>query len=345
MRKRLHQAEDHPALAICLNNLGTLYLDQGKLAKAAPLLEEALDMVKRLYKGKDHPTVAACLNNRGELYWAQGKLAKAAPLLEEALDMVKRLSKGEDAPTVAACLNNLGRLQYSRGKLAEAAPLLKDALEMRKRLFKGDHPRVADSLNNLGHLYKAQGRLADAAPPFKEALDMLTRLAVGYARQRSEGEALTFTSAQPPLEACDGYLSVARSRAAKGGGYDPASAFPAVWAAKGVVARVFEQRHARARAAASDKELAKKLDELAGARRRRADLLLAPATKDSGTRKQREADLKALDGAIARLDESLHEALPALARLDRLDKATAADLQKALPSDAALVDYVRYAFF
>jgi hypothetical protein len=36
---------------------------------------------------------------------------------------------------------------------------------------------------------------------------------------------------------------------------------------------------------------------------------------------------------------------PAVARIEKLDAATLADLQKALPADAALVDYVRYTFF
>jgi hypothetical protein len=111
-----------------------------------------------------------------------------------------------------------------------------------------------------------------------------------------------------------------------------------------MVARVFEQRQARARAASTDPALAQQLDGLADARRRRAELLLAPFTKDPGTLKQREADLKSLDEAIARWNESLARALPAVARLDRLNAATPADLRKTLPAAAALVDYVRYFF-
>jgi CHAT domain-containing protein/tetratricopeptide (TPR) repeat protein len=339
MRQRLFKG-DHPDVATSLDNLGALYRDQRKLAEAAPLLKDALDMHKRLFKG-DHPDVATSLGNLGSLYWVQGKHAEATPLLKDALDMKKRLHKG-DHPAVAIILNNLGGLYVDQGKLIAAAPLFKHSLDMKKRLFKGDHPDVAGTLINLAGLYQYQGKLAEAASLLKDALDLYKRLAVAYAKQRSEGEALTFASAQPL--AGDGYLSVARLRG-NGGKYDPGSAYPAVWATKGMVARVFEQRQARARAAATDTALAKQLDELAGARRRRADLLLAPATKDPGTRKQREADLKALDATIAKLNESLVKALPTVARLDRLDKATAADLRKALPADSALVDYVRYVFF
>jgi CHAT domain-containing protein/tetratricopeptide (TPR) repeat protein len=297
-------------------------------------------MNKRLYKG-DHPGVATSLNNLGLLYQDQGRLTETAQLFKEALDMNKRLYKG-DHPALANSLSSLGLLYQEQGKLADAAPLLKDALDMFKRLHKDDHPYVALNLSNLGLLYQDQGKLADAAPLLKDALDMNKRLAVTYAKQRPEGEALTFASAQQRYR--DAYLSLAWSRA-KREKYDPASAYPAVWATKGMLARVFEERQARARAAATDPALAKQLDELAGARRRRAELLLAPAARDPATRKQREADLTALDAVIAKQNESLHTALPAVARLEKLDAATAADLRKALPADAALVDYARNWFF
>jgi tetratricopeptide (TPR) repeat protein len=316
----------HSDLGASLVYLGFLYQAQGKLAEATPLLEEAPDMLKRLHK-RDHLDVANGLNNLASLNQAQGKLAEAAPLFQGALDMLKRLFQG-DHPEVATCESNLGLLYKNQGKLAEAAPLLEDALHMRQRLFKGDHLHVANSLINLGLLYQAQGKLAEAAHRFKGALGVGKRLAVAYAKQRSEGEALTFAAVQPRTR--DAYLSVARLRA-KGGKHDPASAYPAVWATKGMVARVFEQRQARARAAATDPALAKQLDALADARRRRAELLLAPATRDVGTRKQRQADLKALDEAIAKRNEALVKASPAVARLGKLDKATAADLRRHCP--------------
>jgi CHAT domain-containing protein len=87
------------------------------------------------------------------------------------------------------------------------------------------------------------------------------------------------------------------------------------------------------------------LGELADARRRRAELLLAPAVQDPATRKQREADLAAYDATIAKLDRELAEQLPAVARIDALAAATLADLRQALPPTAALVDYLHYTFF
>jgi CHAT domain-containing protein/tetratricopeptide (TPR) repeat protein len=341
MSKRLFKDRDHPDVASSLDNLGFLYLAQRKPEAAEPLLKDALEMRKRLFKDKDHPQLATSLNNLALLYRDQGKLADAEPLLKDALEMHKRLFKDKDHPQLATSLNNLAALYRTQRKLAAAEPLLKDALEMKKRLFKGqDHLDVAASLHNLGFLYHDQGKLVEAESLLKDALEMTKRLLVAFAKQKSEGEALTLAArGQATL---DSLLSVARTRSAHTPSYDPATAYPALWSKKGMLARVYEQRQLQSRAAATDPILAKMLDQLTDARRRRAELLLAPATRDPGTLKKREEDLAALDKTIAQLNSKLPERLPAVARTDKLDGAVVADLQKALPADAALVDYVRY---
>jgi CHAT domain-containing protein/tetratricopeptide (TPR) repeat protein len=340
MRKRLFKG-DHPDMAQSLNNLAQLYRDQGKLDKAESLLADALAMNKRLLKDQDHPHVATSLNNLAALYQAQGKAAEAEPLYKEALAMRKRLFPGAH-PDVALSLNNLATLCLDQGKLDRAELLYTDALAMRKRLFPGDHPDVALSLNNLATLCLDQGKLDRAELLYTYALAMQKRLLAGYAAARSEGDALNFAATQSPTR--DAMLSLARQRAARDPAFDPAAAYAPVWAAKGTAARVFEGRQARARMAA-DPALATKVSELAADRRRRAELVLAPPTPNPSTRKQRVADLKSLDKSLAALTHDLAEALPASARAEKLDAATLADLQKALPADAALVDYVRYAHF
>jgi hypothetical protein len=53
MRKRL-LGEAHPDVAASLNNLAALYAYQGQFEKAAPLLEQALQMFRQLL-GEEHP--------------------------------------------------------------------------------------------------------------------------------------------------------------------------------------------------------------------------------------------------------------------------------------------------
>ena len=215
---------------------------------------------------------------------------------------------------------------------------------MKKRLFKGDHPDVALCLSNVGFLYQARRKFADAEPLYKDALDMSRRFTVAYAKQKVEGDALTFTALLPLYR--DGLLSLVRHRQRTSPSADhQATAFRAVWTAKGIVARVYEQRQFAARAAAVDPELAKVLAELVKTRCRRAELLLAPATTDKATRDHRDAELKTLDDTIAEQTTALAKRFPTSARADKLDDTTPTDLQKALPADAVLVDFYKYTFF
>jgi CHAT domain-containing protein len=368
-------------LQACTNELALLYQTQGKLAEAEPLARDALATARRLFKG-DGLEVAASLRDLAFLCVAQGKLAEAEALAREALDMARRLFKG-DSPLVASTLSVLADATFRQGKLADAEPLLKEALAIHKRLaggnsrgvatnlaylsllykqqgkladaealarearaaytqmHPGDHPDVATSTSNLAILYQAQRKWADAEPLHVSALEMSRRLVVTYARQRSEGEALNLVAPLPGFR--DALLSTARQRALAGAS-EAATVYPAVWTAKGTVARVYEQRQYQARAASADPALVPMLADLTAARRHRAELLLAPATKDPETLDRRSADLKALDDTIAKRTESLTKGLPILARAERLNAAPLSELQKALPEDTAVVDFAHYLF-
>jgi tetratricopeptide (TPR) repeat protein len=171
-RERLGQ--EHPHVALSLNNLAALYYSQGRFAEAEPLLRQALELSKRLL-GQEHPDVALSLNNLAALYYSQGRFAEAEPLYQQALELRKRLL-GQEHPDVAQSLNNLAFLYKSQGRYAEAEPLLRQALELRKRLLGQEHPDVAQSLNNLALLYESQGRFAEAEPLYQQALELRKRL-------------------------------------------------------------------------------------------------------------------------------------------------------------------------
>jgi tetratricopeptide (TPR) repeat protein len=138
------------ALATSLNNLASLYYNQGKYSEAEPLYLDALAMRKRLFTG-DHSDVATSLNNLALLYNSQGKYSEAESLYVDALEMTKRLFTG-DHPDVAQSLNNLASLYHNQGRYSEAEPLYLDALAIFERVLGTDHTNTITVWDNLRHL-------------------------------------------------------------------------------------------------------------------------------------------------------------------------------------------------
>jgi tetratricopeptide (TPR) repeat protein len=81
--------DDHPEVAIDLNNLATLLQHTNRLADAEPLLRQALDINRKAY-GDDHPSVATALSNLARLLQATNRLADAEPLMRQAVGIWRR---------------------------------------------------------------------------------------------------------------------------------------------------------------------------------------------------------------------------------------------------------------
>jgi tetratricopeptide (TPR) repeat protein len=159
---------DHPKVAIRLNNLASLLQATNRLAEAEPLMRRALAIDEASY-GNDHPDVAIDLNNLASLLQATNRLAEAEPLMRRALT-IDEASYGPDHPKVAIDLNNLAALLQATNRLAEAEPLIRRALAIDEASNGSDHPKVAIRLNNLASLLQATNRLAQAEPLMRRAL-------------------------------------------------------------------------------------------------------------------------------------------------------------------------------
>jgi CHAT domain-containing protein/Tfp pilus assembly protein PilF len=157
-----------PAVASCLDLLGTLYGLQGAFARAEPLLQRALAMREEALD-EDHPDIAVALNNLANLFYSQGLYARAEPLYARAL-VIREESLHPNHPDTATSLNNLALIYQAQGVYARAEPLYKRALAMREESLDEDHPDIAAALNNLANLYEAQGLHARAEPLLQRAL-------------------------------------------------------------------------------------------------------------------------------------------------------------------------------
>ena len=76
--------DEHPDVADSLNNLASLYKNQGKYDEAEKMFKESLAMRKKML-GEEHPDVAQSLNNLAALYENQGKYDEAEKMFEESL--------------------------------------------------------------------------------------------------------------------------------------------------------------------------------------------------------------------------------------------------------------------
>ncbi|MFP3295900.1 MAG: tetratricopeptide repeat protein, partial [Caldisphaera sp.] len=173
IKRKIH-GENHPDVALTLDNLAELYVEEGKYDEAEPLFKQALE-IKRKIHGENHPDVALTLDNLAILYDGEGKYAEAEPLYKQALEIFRKIY-GENHPNVAASLNNLAGLYFNEGRYAEAEPLFKQALEIFRKIYGENHPNVAASLNELAGLYFNEGRYAEAEPLFKQALEIFRKI-------------------------------------------------------------------------------------------------------------------------------------------------------------------------
>jgi CHAT domain-containing protein len=144
------------------------------------LYEKALEITRRLLTN-DHPDTAQSYNNLAVNLAAQGKYAAAQPLFEKALEIRRRLLT-DDHPQTATSYTNLATNLNAQGKYAVAQPIFEKALVISRRLLTDDHPLTASSYDNLAANLYAQGKFVEARDQWLRAVKSLdaARLRVAF---------------------------------------------------------------------------------------------------------------------------------------------------------------------
>lgn len=161
---------DHPQVAVSLQNLALLKRDKGDDRAAEPLLRQALDIQKRNDATRT-PGYAKGLNDLAALLEARGEYDAAEALYREVLNL-KRSLLGERHEDVARGMHNLASLLHRRGRYDEAEPLYRKALTLRSELLGIAHPEVATTLSNLASLMEDRGDASGAENLYREILDL-----------------------------------------------------------------------------------------------------------------------------------------------------------------------------
>ena len=147
MNKRLYPNQDHPHIAVSLNNLGASWKNEN-FEKALDLRTQSFEMRKRLYNNQDHTYIADSLNSLGVI-WDKKDFNKALNFYTQSFEMRKRLYNNQDHPDIAQSLNNLGFILVEKDFI-KGLDFFTQSFEMKKRLYSNqDHPNIMLSMYNL----------------------------------------------------------------------------------------------------------------------------------------------------------------------------------------------------
>ncbi len=153
--------QEHPDVAISLDTLADLYLSQKNYSQAEPLYQRALAIREKMLKQEPRIGVVTSLNNLATLYKEQAKYSAAEPLQERALAIYEQVLGQKYSPKLVPSLTNLARLYHAQGKYTQAERLYQRMLAIGEKLGQS-HPFVVGSLNNLSLLYLNQGNIPRA---------------------------------------------------------------------------------------------------------------------------------------------------------------------------------------
>ncbi|MBM3737686.1 MAG: tetratricopeptide repeat protein, partial [Acidobacteria bacterium] len=214
--ERLQGSVAQPVTATALQNLATVYREQGNFVAARRALERALEIAgsdeeKSAFRndlavilqnlgehkaarqqielalesdlrqfGPDHPTIAVLRSNLANILGALGEHQAARQQIDLALESALR-QFGPDHPDVAVLRSNLASILGALGEHQAARQQIELALESDLRQFGPGHPNIAVLRSNLASILDALGEHQAARQQIDLALESaLRRLGPGH---------------------------------------------------------------------------------------------------------------------------------------------------------------------
>jgi CHAT domain-containing protein len=369
--------DEHPRMVPYRAQLAWQYGHRGDFNDDILELQHAIRIADKVLEPDDFWAIAL-RHNLGDIYLNLDDLDHAEPLTEEALVRMEK-KYGADHPNVALPLRNLGSIARERKQYARALELFERAEKIYEKTVGLQHPEAAGLLINIGNVYKDQGQFEKAEEYFKRALGILeisagpynrlTLMAIGSMQTVSAAEGKSAEAVAYSDRANQGFEKNIELNLATGSERDKLQYADSIEESKdrivsinlqqapqdktatNLAATVVLQRKARvldslanSRATLREHlrpEDEKLLDDLDGITNKLAELALrgpgkttAPeyAKQFASLQKQRED----LEAEISKRSEGFYEGSRAI---------TLAEVQAAVPANAALVEFTSYASF
>jgi tetratricopeptide (TPR) repeat protein len=168
---QIAEAVAHPgSLMFASWGIGLLYLRQGDLGLALPLLERAVGLCHEVNSSALFPWVAAAL---GAAYTLSGRVADAVPLLTQVLEQTRATDM---VGFQALCGLPLGEAQLLAGRLEEAHALAEQALTLARAHQERSHQAYA--LRLLGDIaaHRDPPEVEEAEASYRQALALAEEL-------------------------------------------------------------------------------------------------------------------------------------------------------------------------
>jgi eukaryotic-like serine/threonine-protein kinase len=164
--------DDHPRLAIDLNNLAIVAQNMGDLKQAESLFREAIDRNERAF-GDTHPETSAAKENYGLLLQREARLTEAEPLLRQAL-AAKLSLYGPDHYKVGYAHVSLALLLHDKGDLAGSESEFRQALAVYDKSLPANHTYRASLLMHFARLLVDRGKSEQALPLSEQSIKIWT---------------------------------------------------------------------------------------------------------------------------------------------------------------------------
>jgi len=180
--------DDHPRVAMRLNNLAVVAQHIGDLKLAEALFRDAIRRDERAY-GNQHPETGTARGNYGLLLQREGRLAEAEPLLRSALDVQLKLY-GPDNYNVGYARVSLAMLLHDEDKLPESETEFREALALYDKSLPANHQYRAAALMHFARLLVDRGKPDEALSMSAQSLNIWTSISSASGPRTAEAHAI-----------------------------------------------------------------------------------------------------------------------------------------------------------
>jgi eukaryotic-like serine/threonine-protein kinase len=160
--------EEKMALAMALNNIGSLQDQRGQLRESRRNHERAGDIRERIV-GEDHPDYAMTLANLSSNHFRNNEHELAIELGNRAAEIWTR-SLGPSHPHIATVLNTVAAASIHLGRAEQGVESLRRVVELREQRGQSDPTQLATALGNLAAAHQLTAQWDEAEALLQRAL-------------------------------------------------------------------------------------------------------------------------------------------------------------------------------